>query len=283
MPKLITSDALLRANIPNVLATVADEPSFFQKMTPFLDAAENRWRETVLGDDIFALIESDNFLYPDAMAAVVADAFFDAIPSLDLVLTPNGFGVVSNKNVAPASAARVASLRRSIASRRDDILCLLLRILSRDPRWRQSPQCEFFAESMIQNPADVRRINIPADKTAQTADYSPIWDEFLTLRAKAAPYEREIARRWISPELYRRLCRDRMANVSAVAEVSDLIRGVIFYAVRCDRLYLRTLDDIVDIIRKSPEEFPEWHGSETARLFSPATFNNDKNSGGYFF
>lgn len=26
----------------------------------------------------------------------------DAIPSLDLVLTPNGFGIVSNSNVAPA-------------------------------------------------------------------------------------------------------------------------------------------------------------------------------------
>lgn len=38
----------------------------------------------------------------------------DIVPSLDLVLTPNGFGIVSNQNVAPASRDRVARLIASL-------------------------------------------------------------------------------------------------------------------------------------------------------------------------
>ena len=37
-----------------------------------------------------------------------------AIPSLDLVLTTNGFGIVSNQNVVPASRERVDALISSL-------------------------------------------------------------------------------------------------------------------------------------------------------------------------
>lgn len=42
---------------------------------------------------------------------MIARAYFEAIPHLDLVLTSTGFGIVSNNNVAPASKERVESLR----------------------------------------------------------------------------------------------------------------------------------------------------------------------------
>ena len=44
---------------------------------------------------------------------VVADALRRAIPSLDIVLTPNGFGVVSTQNLAPASKPRVDLIFRT--------------------------------------------------------------------------------------------------------------------------------------------------------------------------
>ena len=34
--------------------------------------------------------------------------------------------------------------------------------------------------------------------------------------------------------------------------------------------------DIVNFIRNNPEEFPEWHNSDTAQLFSPPKFENKK-------
>lgn len=45
-----------------------------------------------------------------------------AIPSLDLVLTPNGFGVVSTQNIAPASKERVDRLIGSLADYRDECI-----------------------------------------------------------------------------------------------------------------------------------------------------------------
>ena len=55
------------------------------------------------------------------MARIVAfDAFRNAVPHLDLILTPNGFGIVNNSNIAPASKERVERLIASLLSNRDD-------------------------------------------------------------------------------------------------------------------------------------------------------------------
>lgn len=50
---------------------------------------------------------------------VVNAALYDAIPQLDLVLTNNGFGIVSTQQIAPASAERVERLRKACATSRD--------------------------------------------------------------------------------------------------------------------------------------------------------------------
>ena len=43
------------------------------------------------------------------------------------------------------------------------------------------------------------------------------------------------------------------------------------------------LADIVEIMRKHPQEFPLWHTSPTAALFTPPTFENKKENKGYWF
>jgi hypothetical protein len=40
--------------------------------------------------------------------------------------------------------------------------------------------------------------------------------------------------------------------------------------------YSTTLLDIVNTLRSHPEEFPEWHASPTAALFTPPPFENKK-------
>ncbi len=41
--------------------------------------------------------------------------------------------------------------------------------------------------------------------------------------------------------------------------------------------------DLVNIMREHEEIFPEWHASETAKLYSPKIFENKKKAGGYWF
>lgn len=60
---------------------------------------------------------------------IVNTALYDAIPQLDLVLTNNGFGIVSTSQVAPASQERVERLRRSCELKRDKCFDVLLTAL----------------------------------------------------------------------------------------------------------------------------------------------------------
>ena len=62
----------------------------------------------------------NNKCAPYFRRAVYATAAYRALPTLDLVATPNGFGVVSNNNIAPASKERVAALRESLRQYKSD-------------------------------------------------------------------------------------------------------------------------------------------------------------------
>ena len=109
---LIQTDQELRSYLPNVFATCDGEVSLFDKLNFFLSNSERWLAAYFVGDTHLATISSSSGspLRSLCCQIVVADAFHGALPSLDLVLTPNGFGIVSNNNVAPASADRVNRL-----------------------------------------------------------------------------------------------------------------------------------------------------------------------------
>ena len=114
--KLITTDEQLRLLIPNVLATAEGEPTLIEKLYPFLETAEQWAIDNFIPEVIFEEIAEDDgfgpnerFRYP-LEKLVACQAYMTAIPSLDLVLTPNGFGIVSNQNIVPASRERVDAL-----------------------------------------------------------------------------------------------------------------------------------------------------------------------------
>ena len=46
---------------------------------------------------------------------------------------------------------------------------------------------------------------------------------------------------------------------------------------------LRGGDNQMSFYILKPEEFPEWHNSDTAKLFSPPIFENKKSNKGYWF
>jgi hypothetical protein len=79
---------------------------------PYLKQAEDEIKLTLTGEDLYAIVESE-FKYK--LASIVAHhAYRNAIPFVDLIQTPNGFGVVSNNNIAPASKERVERLLNQI-------------------------------------------------------------------------------------------------------------------------------------------------------------------------
>ena len=66
---------------------------------------------------------------------LVAKAFLIAIPSLDLILTNTGFGIVSNNTLAPASRDRVDSLTHQLTERSERYISALRDALHLNETW----------------------------------------------------------------------------------------------------------------------------------------------------
>ena len=99
---LIHSDSELRSFLPNALVTVEGEMSLFEKLSSYLTEAETWLATFITGAAPLAAITAENegANRPLCCRIVVCHALIHAIPSLDLVLTPNGFGIVSNQNAS---------------------------------------------------------------------------------------------------------------------------------------------------------------------------------------
>ena len=104
MCKLITSDEQLRLHLPNIIGTVKGETPFIERLALFLDLAEDWVRTTFCSTSTFNTICDYTDTNPIKILTarlIVADALHRAIPSLDIVLSPNGFAVVNTSNDAP--------------------------------------------------------------------------------------------------------------------------------------------------------------------------------------
>ena len=125
MTKIIENDNQLRKYIPNVIQTINGEQTLFEKLSSQIEEAELWAAESFTGETLFNEIakEPEGNVLRRMMAIIVCNhAFMQDIPSLDLVLTPNGFGIVSNANIAPASKDRVERLIASLEKTRDNAI-----------------------------------------------------------------------------------------------------------------------------------------------------------------
>lgn len=76
-------------------------------------------------------------------------AFMNEMRSLDLVLTPTGFGVVSTNDTAPASKQRVDALDGQLRRQERLLLGTLLDRLFHVPGWNQQPQRQWAVQTLF--------------------------------------------------------------------------------------------------------------------------------------
>lgn len=99
----------------------------FNNVRPYLEAATSDLHER------FAPGAHLDDVKDAAEAFVCYSASYEAIPALDLIATPNGFAVVNNQNLAPASKERVAALRESYRQSKSRYTSGLIVLLTRFP------------------------------------------------------------------------------------------------------------------------------------------------------
>lgn len=279
MAKLITTDAQLRSHLPNIIASVKGETPFIERLTLFLDLAEDWVKTTFTSESTFNTIcgyTDSNPLKVLTSRLVVADALRRAIPSLDIVLSPNGFAVVNTSNLAPASKPRVDRLIGSMLSHRDDCIAALLPGLVGASKWLTSSQADFFGATLF---PDLHIVDAVGGATGSK------WDRYLELRPQVIDLEASLAEEWLSPELMSALRSETLRGDlnEKRHEIVRQVKAQVVGYLRGGSFNSRRLADIVNYIRLNPEFFSEWHKSETAKLFAPPVFRNEKKASGYFF
>ena len=277
--KLITTDEQLRSHLPNIIASVKGEVPFIERLALFLDLAEDWVKTTFTSESTFNTIcgyTDSNNIKILCSRLVVVDALRRAIPSLDIVLTPNGFGVVNTSNLAPASKPRVDRLVGSMLAHRDDCIAALLPEIVGASKWLASDRADFFGATLF---PDLGICDAVGGASGSR------WEKYLELRSQVIDLEASLAEEWFSPELMSALRSENLRGdlTEKRSEIVKQVKAQVVGYLRSGSFNSRRLADIVNYIRLNPESFSEWHKSETAKLFAPPVFRNEKKASGYFF
>ena len=271
-------DTELKQFVPNVLREAAGEPAFIDKLATFLDQSERWVADMFTGKALLddAADANLNGLRELILPVVIDDAMTNALPSLDLVLTPNGFGIVSNQNIAPASKERVERLAQSLLKNRDIAICQLYTKLTQLKDWHSTDQCRWFAEVFLSDPKD----------TAYYAGEKGIWMSYLELRPEMRKIENWIADKFLGQEYMQEL-REKQIGIQTRSNqdipVMAAVKQAVLESIKQGIMFAGGLVYAVNIIRDNPNAYPTWHGSLIAQVYGHETFKNKKRSNGYFF
>lgn len=268
--------------IPNYIASGFNEKSLFDKISPFIKTACD-WAELCVSP--FSVADGSE-MFKDALEDIVCiRALTMAAPMLDVTLHPNGLAVVNTESLAPASKERSLEFRNALEGqlldKTDHFLSHVYRDKGRFEIWRNSiPAKSIWLGTVFFNCSDIVSFcRIPKQ-----------WNSLIETIRKIQAQEFSFGRHFISPELMARFRAEKLPPENCrYPEAYIEIRWQLMSAI-ADSLFSEMpgidvirLNGIVDVIRKYPSVFPEWHSSETAKLFSPPVFRNKKKSGGYFF
>lgn len=215
----------------------------------------------------------DRAILDNALRYVCNKAFYQAIPSLDLVLTPTGFGIVSNQNVAPASAERVAALRKSLADSGDDAFDALIAMLRGDERWCELPVAEEVFSSFFWRGRDMLSFG----------NVDPHRSNLIENRVAISMAEERL-QNTISRELFEALCSEMRRNTLSVRRsvFVSLCRRYIAAVVTHHRPdYERRA--IIAYLERHNADFEEYMTSSAYEANHYVGYQNRKDDPCYFF
>jgi hypothetical protein len=140
----------------------------FADLHTYIRSAEIWLKNNILGKNLYELIEEtsdsssgeDDDLLNLCRSVIANHAYWDAIPFLDVVHTNQGFGVIQNNNLVPASKERVERLREQCLVRRDSEAELLIQYLEENDiyhdDWKGSPAYSILSECLISTATELQ-------------------------------------------------------------------------------------------------------------------------------
>ena len=230
------NNSRIREFIPNVIHEVEGESSLYDKLLPWIDSARTWLEQNFLGS-----FEPPASLASLAEKIIVCKAFSEAIPSLDVTLSPAGFAVINTDGRAPASKERVERLIASLNSYVNTNLYVLSYELPKYPEWRSSLTGQWFLASFMPDMKDVQQFKGDKD----------LLSTYRSMRDIALRFEQELAERFLGYDFLNSL-RSEYPNFERQGskDLSELIR-------RAELRYIAS--NLRDQKTKCPDAHEIWH------------------------
>lgn len=163
--KLIT-ETVFNSFLPNLQLEAKGEKTMFEKCKSALSSREMWLHTELLGTGVYnylkqvldendpIMADEDRALIDFSRSVIFNAAMYEMLPVLNVVLTPNGLGIVSTSTIAPASSERVQELRNQYRRTYNNAFVALFRSLCEFPGWSASQPCARF-EKLLLTPVDI--------------------------------------------------------------------------------------------------------------------------------
>lgn len=273
------TDNLIESVLPNVIVTLDEETPLSARIEPYVKDSV-RWIESLVIGDVQLPPELEEM----AVRAVILRAVIHAVPALDLVVTPTGFGVISSSNLVPASKERIERLVTSLSASLNDLVLLLQEKCIGCEVWRNSARGRWYSTSFIPYLSDV----VPISKDR---DILAVYTE---ARGNALKIESMLAEDYLGYLLMAKLRDGFIAGTYEKSHpvVSAIRAGILRYVAihsrsserfRCpyEHELWHLAEHILRMVREDPELREVWENTMQDK-FEVEPFKNTR-KGGYFF
>lgn len=254
-------------------------PEVFNKMCAFIEYEETEW---------YAMVDEDRAsekLQVYIEVAVVLRAAYHAIPYMDLVLTPTGFGIVSNQSTAPASRERVEALREQLRQRASVHHDMVLRQAVRE-KVLLDPYRVVNSLLWHTGLATAYGVLSPKGETLFLEEFKSIATDIHAAHLRLADL--------ISPELLSILVTRQYDGNSAtdsaerIEVLNQLTQDARMLIASCvNRLPVGTTNAwqraVLDKVMRYKHLLPEYAESRTAAAHQTPRYENKKNDSAFFF
>lgn len=218
-----------------------------------------------------------------AARAACCKGAYDCVPLLDLVATPNGFGIVSNQNIAPASPHRVQALRQELLLQytlhRDRLLYFMAAHGVKFAA-NHAPRTLCWAPFVLTQ----RGISVTTGRPLNVDEYRSLLPDI----AEAEMHVRGV----LGDELYRLLVQriterpgdeapERVAAIEAIHEAAmQHITAIIIHRRRGDapqrKALAKVAQQLQDVLNRTAELVPEYKTSSQYAAFHTPRYENKK-------
>lgn len=255
-------------------SAIMPDDVLFDRMEAYIEQGE-KLVASILGT-VYDTLDETTVVGRICQRVACLEAYDAAIPHLDLVLTENGFGVVSNQNVAPASMDRVKRLHQQVKDSRDDAVDDLIDALRGNDDWDSSGEALSLFNSLMWNAHRQLPLLGYMDGHRST---------MVSLRPKINAAE-EILKQKMSPSFFYELCSAVRLHEETLLQKQVIHRARIFIGAHVhgeldlQRLHLAKL---VEFMEGHLDEFGTYAASTAHEANTFTVYENKKDDPCYFF